>query len=137
MTKLNLGTRDPTTRFKGKKLIIWWLVVKNAISFYSFPMMWVHYFLYFVKVELIELLMNIFIPYGWSIKLTGALSTDFTYVMCGSRSLPMRMWLILKWTHETGISHDHNMLAVKAQVNTFIIMCEQWYLKSETTTTLE
>nr|AAU90333.1 Putative gag and pol polyprotein, identical [Solanum demissum] len=36
------------------------------------------------------------LPYGWSVKLTGALLTDFTYVMCGSRSLPMRIGLILK-----------------------------------------
>ena len=78
-----------------------------------------------MKVELIKLLMNICSPYGWSVNLTGALSTDFTYVMCGSRSLPMRMGLILKCTHETGIEHGHNVLAVKAHVNTLIIMCEQ------------
>ena len=78
-----------------------------------------------MKVELIKLLMNICSLYGWSVNLTGALSTDFTYVMCGSRSLPMRMGLILKCTHETGIAHDHNVLAVKAHVNTLIIMCEQ------------
>ena len=78
-----------------------------------------------MKVELIKLLMNIFSPYGWSVNLTGALSTDFTYVMCGSRSLPMRMGLILKFTHETGIAHGHNMLAVKAHVKILIIMCEQ------------
>ena len=79
----------------------------------------------FVKVELIKLLMNICRPYSRSVNLTGALSTDFTYVMCGSRSLPIRMWLILKFTHETGIAHGHNVLAVKAHVNTLIIMCEQ------------
>ena len=78
-----------------------------------------------MKVELIKLLMNIFSPYGWSVNLTGALSIDFTYVMCGSRLLPMRMRLILKCTHETGIAHGHNVLAVKAHVNTLIIMCEQ------------
>ena len=37
----------------------------------------------------------------------------------------MRMELILKCTHETEIAHDHNVLAVKAHVNTLIIMCEQ------------
>ena len=78
-----------------------------------------------MKVELINLLMNIGSPYGWSVNLTGALSTDFTYVMCGSRLLPMRMGLILKCTHEIGIEHGHNVLAVKAHVNTLIIMCEQ------------
>ena len=78
-----------------------------------------------MKVELIKLLMNICSPYGWSVNLTGALSTDFTYVMCGSRSLSMRMGLILTCTHETGIAHDHNVLAVKAYVNTLIIMCEK------------
>ena len=69
-------------------------------------------------------------PYGWSVKLIGALSTDFTYVMCGSRSLPMRMSLILKSTHEIGITHDHNVLALKAHVNNLIIICEQWYFIS-------
>ena len=78
-----------------------------------------------MKVELIKFLMNICSPYGWSVNLTGALSTDFTYVICGSRSLPMRIELILKVTHETGIAHGHNVLAVKAHVNTLIIMCEQ------------
>ena len=77
-----------------------------------------------MKVELIKLLMNICSPYGWSVNLTGALSTNFTYVMCGSRSLPMRMGLILKCTHETGIAHDHNVMAIKAHENTLIIMCE-------------
>ena len=37
----------------------------------------------------------------------------------------MRMGLILKCTHETGIAHGHNVLVVKAHVNTLIIMCEQ------------
>ena len=74
---------------------------------------------------IIKPLMNICSQYGWSVNLTGALSTDFTYVMCGSRSLPMRMRLILKCTHETGIAHGHNVLVVKAHVNTLIIMCEQ------------
>ena len=78
-----------------------------------------------MKVELIKLLMNICSLYGWSINLTGALSSDFTYVMCESRSLPMRMGIILKCTHEIGIEHGHNVLAVKAHVNTLIIMCEQ------------
>ena len=57
----------------------------------------------------------------------------------------MRMGLILKCTHETGIAHGHNVLAIKAHVNTLIIMCGQRYFislkksqfKSETTTTLE
>ena len=78
-----------------------------------------------MKVELIKLLMNICSPYGWSVNLTGALSIDFNYVMCGSRPLPMRMGLILKCTHKTGIAHGHNVLDVKAHVNTLIIMCEQ------------
>ena len=78
-----------------------------------------------MKVELIKLLMSICSPYGWSVNLTGSLLTDFTYVMCESRSLSMRMGFILKCTHETGIAHDHNVLAVKAHVNTLIIMCEQ------------
>ena len=69
--------------------------------------------------------MNICSPYEWSVNRTGALSTDFTYVMCGSRSIPMRMGLILECTHKIGISHGHNVLAVKAHVNTLIIMCEQ------------
>ena len=69
--------------------------------------------------------MNIFSPYGWSVNLTGALSTDFTYVKCGSRSLRMRMGLILKCTHEIGIAYGYNVLAVKCNVNTLIIMCEQ------------
>ena len=66
-----------------------------------------------MKVELIKLLMKIFIPYGWSVKLTGALSTDFTYVMCENRLLSMRMGLILKGIHETGIVLDHNVLGLK------------------------
>ena len=78
-----------------------------------------------MKVELIKLLMNICSSYRWSVNLTGGLSTDFTYVMCGSRSLPMRMGLILKCTHKTGIAHGHNVLDVKAHVNPLIIMWEQ------------
>ena len=66
-----------------------------------------------MKVELIKLLMNIRSPYGWSVNLTGVLSTDFTYVMCGSRLLPIRIEIILKATHEIGIAHDHNVLALK------------------------
>ena len=69
--------------------------------------------------------MDICIPYGWSVNLIGALSTYFTYVMCGSRSPPMRMGLILKCTHETGIAHGHNVLAAKDHVNTLTIMCDQ------------
>ena len=46
--------------------------------------------------------MNICDPYWWSVKLTGALSRLFPYVMRGNRSLPIRIWLILKSTHETG-----------------------------------
>ena len=57
--------------------------------------------------------------------LQGTLSKNFTYVMCGSRSLLTRMGFILKCTHETGIVHGHNVLAVKDHVNTLIIMCEQ------------
>ena len=37
----------------------------------------------------------------------------------------MRMGFILKCTYETGIAHINNVLAVKAHVNTLIIMCEQ------------
>ena len=37
----------------------------------------------------------------------------------------MRMGVILKCTHETGIAHGHNVLAIKAHVNTLIIMYEQ------------
>ena len=58
-----------------------------------------------MKVELIKLLMNICSPYEWSVKLIGALSTYFTIVMCGSRSLLMRIDLFSKKTNEIGIAN--------------------------------
>ena len=36
----------------------------------------------------------------------------------------MRMRLIPKCTHEIGITHDHNVLAIEGHVNTLINMCE-------------
>jgi hypothetical protein len=61
------------------------------------------------------------------VRIKGAPLMDFTYVSVGVGPLPMRLGLNLKHAHENWDQHKAVMhvLANKAHVNTWVIMCKQ------------